>query len=48
MKKYTLNSTAFYLRLLAIVVCLSVFPGCALLSVFDGEDNEEKETEMLR
>lgn len=46
MKKYTLNSTAFILRLLAIVVCLSVFPGCALLSVFDGEDNEEKETEI--
>lgn len=46
MKNYTLNSTTFILRLLAIVVFLNLFSGCAVLNVFDGKGKQEKDLEI--
>ena len=46
MKTHISNFTAFALRLLALLVCLNLFTGCAFLSLFEGEADGEKDLEI--
>ena len=46
MKMHISNFTAFALRLLALLVCLNLFTGCAFLSLFEGEEDGEKDLEI--
>ncbi|MCY4420690.1 MAG: outer membrane protein assembly factor BamD [Gammaproteobacteria bacterium] len=46
MKTHSSNFTAFALRLPVLLLCLNLLTGCALLSLFEGDEDQEESAEV--